>query len=67
MKNSPRTTICGLLIAVVILVVFVNWNIFGAVGYTADDAWHVFQEFAKIVIAILVALLGFFAMDEGTH
>ena len=67
MKNSPRTTICGLLIALVILFVFVDWHLFGATLYTEADARMVLQNFSAIVIAILVALLGFFAMDEGTH
>jgi hypothetical protein len=67
MKNSPRTTICGLLIALVILVVFVNWHLLGGTLYTESDARAMFQAFGAIIIAILVALLGFFAMDEGTH
>ena len=66
-KNSPKTTICGLLIALIILVVFVQWHVFGTTGYTAEDATLVIEQIAKILVAILILLLGFFSADEGTH
>lgn len=58
MQNSPRTTVCGIVIALIILLVFVNWG---------ELMTGSIPEIAKLIIAIFVGLLGFFAMDEGTH
>jgi len=64
MKNSPRTTICGILIFLTILLVFVKWHVFGAAGATHVEE---LEEVGKILIAIFALLLGFFAADEVTH
>jgi hypothetical protein len=62
MKNSPRTTIMGLLIAIVILFM-IHWNVLfsGAGGMAA------IHELEMLLLAIFIALLGFFAADEVTH
>lgn len=60
MKNSPRTTVMGLLICILILV-NVHWHQFEITGGV------IYPEISKVLIAIFILLLGFFAMDEGTH
>ncbi len=64
MLYSPKTTICGLLICMIILLVFVEWSVFVATGATLTA---IVYEVAKILVAILILLLGIFAQDEPHH
>lgn len=62
MPYSPKTTVCGVLICLIILVFFVEWSAFSGTSLSA-----IVHELAKIVVTILVLLLGYFAQDEPHH